>query len=109
MLIEASQIWNPGTENACTTHPCQHKKCEDCLWESLEPVPSAIKVQSVPQPKQVDIQEAEQDDAAADEEVVDEETNPMETAMMMPPPSIPSSRGINRDPRTGRPRLWTKN
>src|SRR4051812_574197 len=103
-LTSNFKTWNSGTESSCTVHPCQHKKCEDCLWESLEKLPGVAQAQNQPPFKQEESEGGEQEATGVDEEPENQETNPLENTGMMVPPSMPASKGINRDPRTGRPR-----
>ncbi|KAG4433838.1 hypothetical protein IFR05_010686 [Cadophora sp. M221] len=102
------EIWNPGTQNTCTIRPCQHKKCADCLWESLEEVPGGAQGQVPPLSRHRRTEDEEQDAAGVNREPADREMDLAGNVRMMAPPSMPASRGINRDPKTGRPRLWTK-
>ncbi|KAL2067010.1 hypothetical protein VTL71DRAFT_1434 [Oculimacula yallundae] len=102
------EIWTPGTESACAAVGCQHKKCEDCLWQSLE---ASDGIQTRPRPfsRMANTKVTRTDSTGEDGDAPDEEAHSMtETPMIMGPPSVPSSRGINRDPRTGRARLWAK-
>ncbi|KAH7403666.1 hypothetical protein BKA64DRAFT_707146 [Cadophora sp. MPI-SDFR-AT-0126] len=116
------EIWNPGTAIVCTAsvpHPCQHKKCEDCLWESLEEAPEDTISQNLSVPEatktcaKADAFEPDGDPEGADSmrnmtDTTQKSIAPYDDSPGMTPSGILVPNAINRDPKTGRLRLWPK-
>ncbi|PVH78309.1 hypothetical protein DL98DRAFT_656201 [Cadophora sp. DSE1049] len=117
------EIWNPGATTVCTAsvpQPCQHKKCENCLWESSEEPPEDAtnpKLQISEARKPVVMTDASELDDDLEggpiredlaDEVSQEDMIHLENSFEMTPTSMLVPKATNYDPETGRLRLWPK-
>ncbi|CZT02236.1 uncharacterized protein RAG0_09485 [Rhynchosporium agropyri] len=94
----------PGTFRICIALSCQHQKCKDCLWETSE-LPDHPQTRLRADSKLDETEDSSLSPPEMHEDAPDEENQTVAEKRSMAPPSMG---GINRDPRTGRARLWTK-